>query len=75
MFGINQDKYTRLELSCVSIYIIGFVGHRTLQKTASTTIFLYFACILPSIALGVLNDNNTHGKIGNFLAWQYCVKR
>ena len=41
----------------------GFVGNRTLQKTASTTIFLYFACILPNIALGVLNEKNTDGKI------------
>ncbi|ELT93973.1 hypothetical protein CAPTEDRAFT_160698 [Capitella teleta] len=46
-----------------SDYRDGFVGPRTLQKTASTTIFLYFACILPNIALGVLNDKNTDGRI------------
>ena len=51
------------------MFSAGFVGHRTLQKTASTTVFLYFACILPSIALGVLNDNNTHGKIGNYIIY------
>jgi sodium borate transporter 11 len=44
-------------------YFAGFVGNRTLQKTASTTVFLYFACILPNIALGVLNDKNTDGAI------------
>ena len=30
----------------------------------STTLFLYFACILPSIAFGVLNGRNTKGQIG-----------
>lgn len=43
----------------------GFCGVHTLHKTISTTFFLYFACILPAIAFGVLNDNNTGGKIGN----------
>ena len=47
--------------------IVGITGHRTLQKTASTTVFLYFACLLPSIAFGMLNDNNTHGLIGEKL--------
>jgi len=42
----------------------GFVGANTLHKTISTTFFLYFACILPAIALGVLNYNNTGGVIG-----------
>ena len=42
----------------------GFVGANTLHKTISTTFFLYFACILPAIALGVLNYNNTGGLIG-----------
>ncbi|XP_043218672.1 sodium bicarbonate transporter-like protein 11 [Amphibalanus amphitrite] len=44
-------------------YIDGIVGNKSLQKTISTTFFLYFACILPSIAFGVLNDHNTDGKI------------
>jgi len=30
----------------------------------STTFFLYFACILPAIALGVLYYNNTSGSTG-----------
>jgi len=42
----------------------GFCGPNTLHKTLSTTFFLYFACILPSIALGVLNYKNTGGLIG-----------
>jgi len=42
----------------------GFCGENTLHKTVSTTFFLYFACILPAIAFGVLNYNNTGGQIG-----------
>lgn len=41
----------------------GFVGANTFHKTISTTFFLYFACILPAIALGVLNSNNTRNAI------------
>lgn len=41
----------------------GITGHRTIQKLVSTTLFLYFACILPSIAFGVLNSRNTKGQI------------
>lgn len=37
---------------------------RTIHKIISTTMFLYFACVLPAIAFGVLNDHNTEGKIG-----------
>lgn len=33
------------------------------MKVCSSTMFLYFACILPSIAFGALNDTNTHGRI------------
>ena len=51
----------------VSDYRDGFVGHKTVQKVVSTTFFLYFACILPAIAFGVLNDHNTKGKIGKYL--------
>ena len=47
--------------------VLGLCGANTLHKTVSTTFFLYFACILPSIALGVLNYNNTGGMIGSLL--------
>ncbi|XP_076371246.1 solute carrier family 4 member 11-like isoform X2 [Tachypleus tridentatus] len=43
----------------------GVKGHKTIHKTVSTTFFLYFACILPTIAFGALNDNNTNGMIGD----------
>ncbi|THD28923.1 Sodium bicarbonate transporter protein 11 [Fasciola hepatica] len=41
----------------------GIYGKNTMRKTISTIIFLYFACLFPSIAFGVLNYNNTDGKI------------
>ena len=43
----------------LSDYFDGFVGEKTAQKTLSATIFLYFACILPAIAFGNLNYQNT----------------
>lgn len=51
----------------------GITGHRTIQKLVSTTLFLYFACILPSIAFGVLNSRNTKGQIGKFEIVQMCL--
>ena len=46
-------------------YIItGLIGTKTPQKVTSTVLFLYFACVLPNIAFGMLNDNNTNGAIG-----------
>ncbi len=41
----------------------GFRGQKTGQKLFSTVVFLYFACLLPAIAFGVLNDDNTNGGI------------
>jgi sodium borate transporter 11 len=48
----------------MSDYRDGFTDTRTIHKIISTTMFLYFACVLPAIAFGVLNDHNTEGKIG-----------
>ncbi len=61
--GIREDLSRRLP-HYVSDYKDGLTGVKTPQKVLSTTLFLYFACILPAIAFGVLNDHNTHGKIG-----------
>ncbi|CAM1310209.1 SLC4A11 (predicted) [Pycnogonum litorale] len=61
-YGIRQDLKRRLP-HYLSDYTDGMFGHRTIHKVISTTLFLYFACILPAIAFGVLNDNNTNGKI------------
>ncbi|KAH9366697.1 hypothetical protein HPB48_000872 [Haemaphysalis longicornis] len=64
--GLNDDLRRRLS-HYVSDYIDGVVGHRTIYKTISTIFFLYFACLLPTIAFGALNDTNTKGKIGEFI--------
>ncbi|CAF1160827.1 unnamed protein product [Rotaria sordida] len=40
-----------------------FNTHRGLQKVLSTAVFLYFACLLPSIAFGVLNSQVTNDQI------------
>ncbi|CAD5213782.1 unnamed protein product [Bursaphelenchus xylophilus] len=53
----------RRKASYISDYLDGVRGHRTIQKLFSTIIFLYFACLLPAIAFGVLNDDNTSGGI------------
>lgn len=37
---------------------------RSLLKYLSTTVWLYFAIIMPTIAFGALNDENTEGAIG-----------
>nr|XP_015925621.1 sodium bicarbonate transporter-like protein 11 isoform X1 [Parasteatoda tepidariorum] len=60
--GLWDDIRRRSSLY-VSDFIDGFVGHKTIHKTLSTIFFLYFACILPTIAFGALNDNNTQGQI------------
>ena len=62
--GIREDLRRRLP-HYISDYKDGLTGVKTPQKVLSTTLFLYFACILPAIAFGVLNDHNTHGKIGS----------
>ena len=61
--GIREDLARRLP-HYASDYKDGLTGVKTPQKVLSTTLFLYFACILPAIAFGVLNDHNTHGNIG-----------
>ena len=42
----------------------GVIGRKTPHKVAAATMFLYFACVLPNIAFGMLNSNNTKGAIG-----------
>uniref|UniRef100_A0A8C0AX87 Solute carrier family 4 member 11 n=1 Tax=Buteo japonicus TaxID=224669 RepID=A0A8C0AX87_9AVES len=42
----------------------GVIGNnKAIGKYITTMIFLYFACLLPSIAFGSLNDENTRGAI------------
>ncbi|XP_071799371.1 solute carrier family 4 member 11-like isoform X4 [Asterias amurensis] len=60
--GFRADLKRRLP-HYLSDFRDGIVGHKSVHKLISTTLFLYFACLLPSIAFGVLNDKNTHGEI------------
>jgi len=47
----------------LSDFTDGLLGERSLYKTISTTIFLYFSVLLPCIAFGVVDTNNTEGAI------------
>lgn len=47
---------------------LGIIGkNKAVGKYITTTLFLYFACLLPTIAFGSLNDENTDGAIGEGL--------
>ncbi|KRZ11791.1 Sodium bicarbonate transporter-like protein 11, partial [Trichinella zimbabwensis] len=61
--GLKENFCRRLPLY-LSDYVDGIRGPKTVQKLLSTVVFLYFACLLPSIAFGVLNHDNTHGAMG-----------
>lgn len=47
----------------LSDFIDGIRNIRAITKTVATIFFLYFACILPAIAFGVLNEHQTDGNI------------
>ena len=57
------DDLNRRSKFYLSDYTDGIFGHRSLYKTISTTIFLYFSVLLPCIAFGVVDTNNTDGHI------------
>lgn len=61
--GIKEDLKRRLP-HYISDYTDGFSDSRSVQKTVSTTLFLYFACLLPTIAFATLNSETTHGRMG-----------
>ncbi len=60
--GIFQDLSRRLPFY-LDDFKDGVVGKNSLQKTVSTTLFLYFSVILPAVALGVMNAANTEDII------------
>ncbi|XP_041359265.1 sodium bicarbonate transporter-like protein 11 [Gigantopelta aegis] len=57
--GLSGDFKRRI-VHYKSDYLDGISDMKTIQKVISTTFFLYFACLLPSIAFGVLNAFNTN---------------
>lgn len=60
--GIWKDLGRRLPWY-LSDWKDGIWGFRASRKTFSTIFFLYFSCILPAIAFGIVNHHNTDGAI------------
>ncbi|NWV66973.1 S4A11 protein, partial [Malurus elegans] len=61
--GISDDIARRLPVYALD-FTDGIIGsNKAIGKYITTIIFLYFACLLPSIAFGSLNDENTRGVI------------
>ncbi|XP_006894263.1 PREDICTED: sodium bicarbonate transporter-like protein 11 [Elephantulus edwardii] len=61
--GIREDIARRFPMYALD-FTDGIIGdHKAVGKYITTTIFLYFACLLPTIAFGSLNDENTKGAI------------
>ena len=62
MSGVKENFDRRLGYYW-SDMVDGVQGPRTVAKVISTSFFLFFLCILPTLAFGVLNAKNTKGKI------------
>nr|XP_031530903.1 sodium bicarbonate transporter-like protein 11 isoform X3 [Vicugna pacos] len=61
--GIREDIARRLSVYPLD-FTDGIIGkNKAVGKYITTTLFLYFACLLPTIAFGSLNDENTNGAI------------
>lgn len=60
--GLIDDLKRRLSFY-ISDFSDGIFGDRSLYKSISTIIFLYFSVLLPCIAFGVVDHNNTEGQI------------
>ncbi|XP_036085478.1 sodium bicarbonate transporter-like protein 11 isoform X3 [Rousettus aegyptiacus] len=62
--GIWEDIARRFPVYPLD-FTDGIIGkNKAVGKYITTTLFLYFACLLPTIAFGSLNDENTDGAIG-----------
>ncbi|NXP40459.1 S4A11 protein, partial [Leiothrix lutea] len=67
--GISDDIARRFPVYALD-FTDGIIGNnKAIGKYITTMIFLYFACLLPSIAFGSLNDENTRGAIGEFISF------
>ncbi|XP_045664156.1 solute carrier family 4 member 11 isoform X2 [Ursus americanus] len=61
--GIREDIARRFPMYPLD-FTDGIIGkNKAVGKYITTTLFLYFACLLPTIAFGSLNDENTNGAI------------
>jgi sodium borate transporter 11 len=62
MSGVKENVIRRLGFYWSDI-TDGVNNVKSVEKTVSTSLFLFFLCILPTLAFGVLNSKNTKGKI------------
>ncbi|KAF5924882.1 hypothetical protein HPG69_008554 [Diceros bicornis minor] len=61
--GIWEDIARRFPVYPLD-FTDGIIGkNKAVGKYITTTLFLYFTCLLPTIAFGSLNDENTNGAI------------
>ncbi|XP_073092947.1 solute carrier family 4 member 11 isoform X5 [Manis javanica] len=61
--GIREDIARRFPVYALD-FTDGIIGkNKAMGKYITTTLFLYFTCLLPTIAFGSLNDENTNGAI------------
>ena len=60
--GVKENVTRRLSYYKSDI-MDGLTDWRTMSKVISSTFFLYFLCILPTVAFGALNQKNTNGFI------------
>ncbi|XP_019589367.2 solute carrier family 4 member 11 isoform X7 [Rhinolophus sinicus] len=61
--GIREDFARRFPVYSLD-FTDGIIGkNKAVGKFITTTLFLYFACLLPTIAFGSLNDEITYGVI------------
>ncbi|XP_025731983.1 solute carrier family 4 member 11 isoform X1 [Callorhinus ursinus] len=61
--GIREDIARRFPVYPLD-FTDGIIGkNKAVGKYITTTLFLYFTCLLPTIAFGSLNDENTNGAI------------
>ncbi|CAD5231901.1 unnamed protein product [Bursaphelenchus xylophilus] len=58
-----RDDFRRRWKCYKDDYLDGIRNARDVQKTLSAAVFLYFSVLPTAIALGMLNDQNTNGKI------------
>lgn len=63
--GLIDDIKRRYNPSVyISDWVDGLRDFRSIMKTLSTTVWLYFAIIMPTIAFGALDRKHTDGLIG-----------
>ncbi|XP_048204849.1 solute carrier family 4 member 11 isoform X4 [Perognathus longimembris pacificus] len=61
--GIREDIMRRLPVYPLD-FTDGIIGkNKVVCKHITATLFLYFACLLPTLAFGSFNDENTNGAI------------